>query len=191
MGLPKAKSKAETYLQDGPPNPLKMPKNVRKVLYNLMATTFVPQATWQQQIVKSNILLLAHLLQSHCIRSPNWFVSLEQIENECNITSKKRNPSCPANRILYNGWLQLCTLLLLPISYILTGSGFFQEFGAVSRTNVLRKSFYCAAVILALISLHEQSATADNIKETSCVKKKSWKVSGLKRLLKCAAWFAP
>lgn len=78
-------------------------------------------------------------------------------------------------------------MLLLPISYILTGSGFFQEFGAVSRTNVLRKSFYCAAVILALISLHKRSATADNIKETSCVKKESWKVSGLKRLLKCAA----
>lgn len=161
-----------------------------------MVTIIVPQATREQQIVKSNILLPAHLLQSHCIRSPNWFVSSEQIENECNVTAGKKkknsqNLSCPANRILYNGWVQLCTVLLLPISYILTGSGFFQEFGAVSRTNVLRKSFYCAAVILALISLHEQSATADNIKETSCVKKKSWKVSGLKRLLKRAAWFAP
>lgn len=167
-----------------------MPNSIRKVLYCLLDTIIVPQDTEEQQTVKSNIIL-AHLLQSHCIRSPNWFVSSERIENECNITSGKKNPYCTANRILYNGWLQLCTVLLLPKLYILTGSGFFQEFGAVSRTNVLRKSFYCAAMILALIWLHEQSAKSDNRKETSCVKKKSWKVSGLKRLLKCAGWFAP
>jgi len=186
VGLPKSNSKGKTYLHDGYQKSFKMPNNIRKVLYRMLATIIVPR---EQRIVKSNTLL-AHLLQSHCIRSPNWFVSLEQTENERNITSEN-NPSCTANRILYNGWLQRCSVLLLPIAYILTGSGFFQEFGAVSRTNVLRKSFYCAAVILALISLHEQSAKSDNIKETSCVKKKSWKVSGLKRLLKCAGWFAP
>lgn len=34
---------------------------------------------------------------------------------------------------------------MLPKSYILTRSGLFQEFAAVSRTNVLSKSLYCAA----------------------------------------------
>lgn len=53
-------------------------------------------------------------------------------------------------------------MLLLPKSYILTRSGFFQEFGAVSRTNVLRKPLYCAAGSLARIWWQEHSAKSDN-----------------------------
>lgn len=79
-----------------------------------------------------------------------------------NVTERRKNPSCTANRILYNGWLQLCPVLLLPKSYILTRSGFFQEFGAVSRTNVLRKPLYRAAGSLARIWWQEHSAKSDN-----------------------------
>lgn len=79
-----------------------------------------------------------------------------------NVTKRRKNPSCTANRILYNGWLQLFPVLLLPKSYILTRSGFFQEFGAVSRTNVLRKPLYCAAGSLARIWWLEHGAKSDN-----------------------------
>ena len=79
-----------------------------------------------------------------------------------NVTKRQKNPSCTANRILYNGWLQLCPVRSLPKSYILTRSGLFQEFGAVSRTNVLRKPLYCAAGSLARIWWQERGAKSDN-----------------------------
>lgn len=79
-----------------------------------------------------------------------------------NVTKRQKNPSCTAHRILYNGWLQLSPVCSLPKSYILTRSGLFQEFGAVSRTNVLRKPLYRAAGSLARIWWQERGAKSDN-----------------------------
>lgn len=109
-----------------------------------------------------------------------------------NVTERWQNPSCTANRIWYNGWLQLCPVLVLPKSYILTRSGFFQEFGAVSRTNVLRKPLYCAAGSLARIWWQEHSAKSDNREGNFLREEEILESLRVKKgCFKCAGWFAP
>lgn len=60
---------------------------------------------------------------------------------------------------------------MLPKSYILTRSGLFQDFGAVSRTNVLSKPLYCAAG--SLLGSDDRSLVLNltTEKETSCVER--------------------
>ena len=98
-----------------------------------------------------------------------------------NVTKRQKNPSCTANRILYNGWLQLCPVCSLPKSYILTRSGLFQEFGAVSRTNVLRKPLYRAAGSLARIWWQERGAKSDNREGNFLRGEEIWESLGVKK----------
>lgn len=72
----------------------------QKVLNSFVAVMSVPPAIRKQQRVNPNILL-AHLLQSHCIRSLNWFVFSERIENESNRTSGGGEKIPPALLIGY------------------------------------------------------------------------------------------